>query len=560
MAGVGSALNTNIEVAIRPVTNQGMKGIHPVSVGPKRQVADRSYYMGQLRTKNAELQAEITRLRAEEENIRKGTTAAVSMDKKSRELQNEINQLKNTLSDYNFALSKATSGVDVESMNGDTEMLKEHNAAQSKKVDEVFLDGKTREQKANQLEGQIKQQLDELDQKLNAEPEKRAEYYAIREKSARLQEMLLPMQRELDTLQRKHAAISAELSTDTTRKTALKLQAQRDKLEKEKEGLLEEIRQSPTGSLPDEKSKLLNMVKTETAEIDRLQGVQEEVKGEIKKLKETIAGMNNDLQEYKGERAEKYKELEAKDREMQEFIDGFDASRADVVSQSSKVEAAIVAKLEDIGKSMHFVDTLQHTSQQQVQEMQGDLDFKRKQLDYSLSTHERLKNELDLRKKELEKVDNLDAKISTELQAITEKIKQNEESIKVYGDLDTLRTDADQRKRKLQVERAEASKLRDQMKTVVHLLTTDKYEVLRQAMNENECHASLQAQENKIRMIHQSVFQTSDFIKQKGSEADFLPIKAKCLRMCDDINNYIQKQLHKETTRVGNGWDESFPA
>ena len=43
-------------------------------------------------------------------------------------------------------------------------------------------------------------------------------------------------------------------------------------------------------------------------------------------------------------------------------------------------------------QSMHFVDTLQHTSQQQVQEMQGDLDFKRKQLDYSLSTHERLKN------------------------------------------------------------------------------------------------------------------------------------------------------------------------
>ena len=44
-------------------------------------------------------------------------------------------------------------------------------------------------------------------------------------------------------------------------------------------------------------------VKTETAEIDRLQGVQEEVKGEIKKLKETIAGMNNDLQEYKGLRS-----------------------------------------------------------------------------------------------------------------------------------------------------------------------------------------------------------------------------------------------------------------
>ncbi len=36
---LGMALNTNIEVAFRPVTNQGMKGAAPSTAGPRRQVS-----------------------------------------------------------------------------------------------------------------------------------------------------------------------------------------------------------------------------------------------------------------------------------------------------------------------------------------------------------------------------------------------------------------------------------------------------------------------------------------------------------------------------------------
>ena len=46
-------------MTLRPVTKEGLGGIAPGSLGPGRQVADRSYYLGILRSKNVELQAEV---------------------------------------------------------------------------------------------------------------------------------------------------------------------------------------------------------------------------------------------------------------------------------------------------------------------------------------------------------------------------------------------------------------------------------------------------------------------------------------------------------------------
>lgn len=42
-------LNSQIKVADRPVTQQGLRGIKTGSKGPNRQVQDRSYYIGLLR-------------------------------------------------------------------------------------------------------------------------------------------------------------------------------------------------------------------------------------------------------------------------------------------------------------------------------------------------------------------------------------------------------------------------------------------------------------------------------------------------------------------------------
>ena len=55
---MGIGLDTNVQVAERPVTQQGMVGLKPGKpLGPSRQVFDKSFYLSELRQKYKELTA-----------------------------------------------------------------------------------------------------------------------------------------------------------------------------------------------------------------------------------------------------------------------------------------------------------------------------------------------------------------------------------------------------------------------------------------------------------------------------------------------------------------------
>merc|ERR1719310_775804 len=61
--GVGAL--TEVKVADRPTTMQGMMGMKTGSVGPKRQIYDKTYYMLELRKRIARLQEELTKINNE---------------------------------------------------------------------------------------------------------------------------------------------------------------------------------------------------------------------------------------------------------------------------------------------------------------------------------------------------------------------------------------------------------------------------------------------------------------------------------------------------------------
>ena len=70
----GVGLNTEVNIKDRPVTREGMVGIAPGAMGPGRQVVDASYYVGKLRQKTVELQTEIDKMKAEEEQYHKNSS------------------------------------------------------------------------------------------------------------------------------------------------------------------------------------------------------------------------------------------------------------------------------------------------------------------------------------------------------------------------------------------------------------------------------------------------------------------------------------------------------
>eukprot|EP01006_Ploeotia_vitrea_P011379 TRINITY_DN3025_c0_g1_i1.p1 TRINITY_DN3025_c0_g1~~TRINITY_DN3025_c0_g1_i1.p1 ORF type:complete len:599 (+),score=105.37 TRINITY_DN3025_c0_g1_i1:136-1932(+) len=542
MAGMGNALNEAPTVTLRPVMNQGMQGISPGSAQPRRQVADRSYYLGLLRGKITELSTELERLNKEGATLEKNSTAMSAMDKKVKGLKKGVAGLKNHLSDLNFTISKAQAGAEIQHINEEAEDLKIKNKEETERADNVFLQMKAKSKAATEIEEKIKKKLDEVDDKLKAEPEKRAKYYQLREQSDKLRDQLLPMQKDLDLLQRRFGSLKGELNADAEKQQALKLQERKSILEKKKADILEEIANSETGQLPDEKTRLLTQVKVETNEIEKIQKAIDDAKDSVASANQQIHSIEEDLQQYKGMDAERYKELEKRELEMQDFFDKYDDMKSEVTSQIAKTEENIVSILENIGKVLGNLQSKEDMpSQQQVEEMNADLNFKKQQMDYSVTTHQRLKNELELRKKELEKVNNLDSKITSELEAITQKIRQHEDDIKKFSNLEALRVDADTRKKDLQSQRVKYNKLRDALKQNVTALGS-KFEETRKAMTENEVHASLQAQEQKIRLIQQNVFTLTDFIAQKGAETDYHPLKADCLQLVGEINKFIKEQ------------------
>ena len=110
-AGLGP-LNTNIQVAERPVTQQGMMGMKPISQGPGRQIQDRSYYMGELRKRCDELQSEINKMNAEADQYNKDTETYTKFEKKYNTLINEVRKLQGDLADLNLIADKSRNNTD----------------------------------------------------------------------------------------------------------------------------------------------------------------------------------------------------------------------------------------------------------------------------------------------------------------------------------------------------------------------------------------------------------------------------------------------------------------
>merc|ERR1719498_2354420 len=59
---LGFGALTDVKITDRPTTMQGMVGMKTGSVGPKRQIYDKSYYMGELRKRCTDLTNELTKI------------------------------------------------------------------------------------------------------------------------------------------------------------------------------------------------------------------------------------------------------------------------------------------------------------------------------------------------------------------------------------------------------------------------------------------------------------------------------------------------------------------
>merc|ERR1719159_2121000 len=117
-----------------------------------------------------------------------------------------------------------------------------------------------------------------------------------------------------------------------------------------------------------------------------------------------------------------------------------------------------------------------------VREMEEELEFKGKQLANSEITVVRLRSELDRRSGELDKINSLDNKISTELQQLDVKMKQFQEDIaNKYNHVQELKDEGSRFQRELEMK---SKKLGEKVKTMKQQVTARKlqYDALKQQL------------------------------------------------------------------------------
>ena len=550
-AGQGASLSREVEVTARAaVIREGVRGASRAGTfaGPRREVVDRSYYIGLLRPKIAELTAEIERLRGQEDQINRNSNVLSQLQQKHRSLVDEIHTLKGSMSDVNFAVERAAS-QDAETTNNQAQTLRQSNAELRRQVDKLFISVKETDAQTRNNNQSLEQELRALEQRIMREGQDLQAYKSAREESFAVADSVLQQYHEIRTLTARQELLMNSLSQDSDKKRAaaflleiLKKRQQRDEMAKE-----------CSLSVDEEKQLLIKQAKQTRDDIEVLERQVNESRDTVQESKNRLAATNEELKEYSGDNARLFQELQEKDRDMQEFIDTFPAKEQEESSKIQTVEKNIVTLLERIS-SAHLVKASmpKDNTPSMLQQLSAELGERQQQLENAQFTHKRLEKELTERKEELAKVAHLDEKISAELEDHARKMAEQRQEIAKYSDIDALRAEVEAKRKNLTSRKGSLLKLRDTSKHLVNGLSVH-FEQKKQQLADNDANTAIAAQEQKLRLIWQSTFALDDFVRMKEKETQYMGTKADCMRITDEVN-----ALLKDSKRFEQGGNVMF--
>jgi len=538
--GVGA--HTEVKVTDRPMTMQGVMGMKTGSVGPKRQIYDKTYYMVELRKRCQELHDEVARLNKEIGEIQRDSQLYNDLEKRYDSLVKTVRSLEGDLADHNLATDKQRTDTRPEEVHHMYMIMKQQNEQQRSDVDQIFLEKRGHEEEIQRMDQEIVSISRAAEDRLNElHPDQRREYEDLREENGRLSHELSEAREELDQVNGRLNSVEGRLRSDMLRTRYQQFVTVRKELHERLEGLEKEVQQCGM-SIPDQRELLLAKVKSDNAEIVTAEKRNSELKLENERLRAQIREVATDAQERKDEGSDqqKYEILFTKDQEMTQFIEGFDDNKAEEEKKMSDKQASIVRCLESISKSLGLPSDV--SPEAHLRDMEDELGFKKTQLINSETTQSRLEAELAKREGELEKIESLDVKISMELQQVEAKMQQYEHDIETKYDLVAdMRMQGDAQLKRLEARKASLENRISALKEQVEFLRIRKNS-RKQQLSEDDAANGLDAQELKIRQFGQTLYTLRSFIAQKSGESDYRSEMGACHDMAAQINKILQDQ------------------
>ncbi|XP_068222988.1 intraflagellar transport protein 74 homolog isoform X1 [Palaemon carinicauda] len=533
----GIGFSTPISVVDRPITQQGLSGMKTGVRGPQRQVQDKSYFMGLLRTKITDVGGEITRLNSEIEAMKQEQSTFLTYDKRVKEMAQELTELQGALGDYNLLLDLVNTDTEKLEIDEETKALKETNQENRDKLDALFTRKQDMESMMRQLEGEIEEERHMGESLVEAmQPALQNKYLDFRNLNSSLLQHLDQMQHELDALENRKAGLEDELTTSKVKQDAVVLYEKLQELEEKRDEIVNENQKR--GTPKEERERLLLQVKEDNGEIATMERQCSEVQEQMKGIQEEILQLDQELEENQSERSQKYRELRKREETMDQFLATFDENKGEEVKRLEGLEKNNVALLEKLSRNMAHFALLPNARDFDI--MRSDLAFKEGELEKSKFTEQGLKHERLSLQANLQKIEALETKVQNEMVEQKEKLARMEKELLEFSDLDGLKTKLEEKRKDLVKQKDELEIVKTSIKQRLQEITNE-INTLKSHLNENETYTQLTSLEKKWAHLEQTNFTLKEFIAQKKAESNFVPLRNQAMHLVMEYNKTLQE-------------------
>ncbi|POI32883.1 hypothetical protein CIB84_003365 [Bambusicola thoracicus] len=208
-------LSPHIKVADRPVTQQGLSGMKTGMKGiffvesPQRQIKDKTYYLGLLRSKTSELTSEINKLQEEIKMYKQEKAAYLSYERRAEALAGEIKEWQGQLEDYNMVVDLLNTNTDIAEVIRDCNLLKVQNDRDAQSVDKIFSERQATEKLIQAVEEDIEREKAADDIIKDMTEENQIKYMEMKAANEKVSQELFAQQQELDALSMKEVSLRA---------------------------------------------------------------------------------------------------------------------------------------------------------------------------------------------------------------------------------------------------------------------------------------------------------------------------------------------------------------
>ncbi|CAF0784862.1 unnamed protein product [Adineta ricciae] len=543
----GGPLGSNMRIKVEdtPMNRGGLGGIHNASGFGGRQVQDRTYFVGLVRSKVTELEAEIERLQRETDSFTEDNKQYFALSKAAEDLSQQIESLRNELGDYNMIIDRLQTTGEVAELKKEYADLSAHNHHVESNIDEIYLEKQRKEERIQRLERDLNEEKKKSERLLeNMNPEFKQRYSRIKSTSNQLQSQMDSMQNEISTLESRMNKMREQMSGAVIKQEALSLVEQIHELELKRDHLMNESKNTLTPE--QERQKLTQQVKEDNQEVAAMDKQINELKERNEYLKQVyetddapsslLVEQQNKTSTVDDDTKQKYLELKKREQQIDDFQVTYEQQHDQHLSDMKAIQKNNLTLLGIISRSLVKGD--QMLTRDDYTQLKTNIDQHEAEKKKSNDTLAILAEQHRKVKQDYAKLETLDQKLTDELQDLKKQYAKMQEDLEKFNDIEGLKRKAEKRKIQLAADKANMGKQRQVTKAEIQTLQS-QFEAAQSQLRDNETHQQLIGLEKKLQTIAQTLFTLDESLASQNASGQYEQVKRQALELVQAHNRWL---------------------